>query len=63
MNITARRVSLIATALAATVATVGVIAQTAITVPPGRNKFAFPADWAKQVMYATVDRPDTLQYR
>ena len=32
-------------------------------VPPGPNKVAFPADWAKGTMYATVDRPDTKQYR
>lgn len=38
------------------------VSQTA-TVPPGPNKLAFPAGWDKQVMYATVDRPDTKQYR
>ena len=32
-------------------------------VPPGPNKVAFPADWAKGTLYATVDRPDTKQYR
>ena len=32
-------------------------------VPPGPNKVAFPQDWAKTKMYATVDRPDTKQYR
>lgn len=32
-------------------------------VPAGPNKLAFPADWDKGVMYATVDRPDTKQYR
>ena len=32
-------------------------------VAPGPNKIAFPADWAKGTMYATVDRPDTKQYR
>ena len=30
---------------------------------PGPNKVAFPADWAKGTLYATVDRPDTKQYR
>lgn len=57
-----RRLTLIAGAIAAAT-TAAVIAQTAITVPPGPNKLAYPADWAKQVMYATIDRPDTLQYR
>jgi len=33
------------------------------SVPSGPNKLAFPADWDKGVMYATVDRPDTKQYR
>lgn len=32
-------------------------------VPPGPNKLKFPADWNRGVMYATVDRPDTKQYR
>jgi plastocyanin len=32
-------------------------------VPPGPNKVAFPENWSKGVMYATVDRPDTKQYR
>jgi plastocyanin len=32
-------------------------------VAPGPNKVAFPENWAKGVMYATVDRPDTKQYR
>ncbi|MBC7940060.1 MAG: cytochrome P460 family protein [Chitinophagaceae bacterium] len=41
-----------------------VVAQTAPPlVPPGPNKLQFPADWATQMMYATVDRPDTKQYR
>lgn len=33
------------------------------TVPGGPNKVAFPENWSKGVMYATVDRPDTKQYR
>jgi plastocyanin len=33
------------------------------TVPPGPNKLVFPEGWDKGVMYATVDRPDTKQYR
>jgi plastocyanin len=32
-------------------------------VPAGSNKVAFPENWSKGVMYATVDRPDTKQYR
>jgi plastocyanin len=32
-------------------------------VAPGPNKVAFPDNWSKGVMYATVDRPDTKQYR
>jgi plastocyanin len=32
-------------------------------VPPGPNKLKFPESWDKGVMYATVDRPDTKQYR
>ncbi len=32
-------------------------------VPSGPNKVGFPQDWAKTKMYATVDRPDTKQYR
>lgn len=33
------------------------------TVAPGPNKVAFPENWSKGVMYGTVDRPDTKQYR
>jgi plastocyanin len=32
-------------------------------VAPGSNKVAFPENWSKWSMYATVDRPDTKQYR
>jgi plastocyanin len=32
-------------------------------VPAGPNKLKFPEGWDKGVMYATVDRPDTKQYR
>ena len=32
-------------------------------VNPGPNKVAFPENWSKWTMYATVDRPDTKQYR
>jgi len=38
-----------------------VVAQT--LVPSGPNRVQFPGDWDKGVMYATVDRPDTKQYR
>ncbi len=34
-----------------------------VVVPPGPNKLAFPEGWDKGVMYATVDRYDTKQYR
>lgn len=37
--------------------------QAAPLVPPGPNKLAFPEGYDKGVMYATVDRPDTKQYR
>ena len=56
---TAVRAALAATAIAAV--TFGVVGQS--LVPAGPNKLAFPADWAKGVMYATVDRYDTKQYR
>jgi plastocyanin len=32
-------------------------------VAPGPNKVAFPENYAKGVMYATIDRPDAKQYR
>lgn len=38
-------------------------AQAPALVPPGPNKLKFPEGWDKGVMYATVDRPDTKQYR
>jgi plastocyanin len=38
------------------------VAQQAL-VPPGPNKLTFPQNWDKGVMYATVDRHDTKQYR
>lgn len=44
-------------------AAVAMVAGAATTVPSGPNKVAFPADWNKGVMYATVDRYDTKQYR
>lgn len=33
------------------------------TVPSGPNRLKFPEGWDKGVLYATVDRPDTKQYR
>jgi len=39
----------------------GVAAVAQALVAPGPNKVAFPADWAKGTLYATVDRPDTKQ--
>jgi plastocyanin len=53
-----RRAALVAGAGVAGVA----VGQQAL-VNPGPNKVAFPQDWAKGVLYATVDRPDTKQYR
>jgi plastocyanin len=42
---------------------IGVAVGQAALVNPGPNKVAFPDNWSKGVMYATVDRPDTKQYR
>ncbi len=50
-------IGLAAIALAAVAQTV------APTVAPGPNKLVFPDTWAQGVMYATVDRYDTKQYR
>jgi hypothetical protein len=50
-------------ALAVGIAALGVAVGQQALVAPGPNKVAFPQDWAKGVMYATVDRPDTKQYR
>jgi plastocyanin len=44
----------------------GVAAAVAVAqsvVPPGPNKVKFPEGWEKGVMYGTIDRPDTKQYR
>lgn len=40
-----------------------VVAVGQATVAPGPNRLAYPENWAQGVMYATVDRPDTKQYR
>jgi hypothetical protein len=55
----ARRLAL---AVAVGLACAASIAQQTL-VAPGPNKVAFPENWSKGVMYATVDRPDTKQYR
>ncbi len=41
----------------------GALAVSQVTVPSGPNKLQFPEGWEKLEMYATVDRPDTKQYR
>lgn len=50
-------------ALALVAAGIVAVAGAQNVVSPGPNRVAFPADWSKGVMYATVDRPDTKQYR
>jgi plastocyanin len=55
------RAALALGAIAAAAAAFTVASQT--SVPGGPNKLAFPHDWDKGVMYATVDRYDTKQYR
>lgn len=41
----------------------GALALGQALVPSGPNKLAFPEGWDQGVLYATVDRPDTKQYR
>jgi len=41
----------------------GAMAVAQSLVPPGPNKLQFPQNWSQGVLYATVDRPDTKQYR
>ncbi|MBN8509371.1 MAG: cytochrome P460 family protein [Burkholderiales bacterium] len=56
----------VAAAVTATLAVTLVPGGTAVgqaAVPSGPNVVAFPQDWAKGTLYATVDRPDTKQYR
>jgi plastocyanin len=57
-----RRVALVVGVGAGIGATCVAVGQQAL-VNPGPNKVAFPENWAKGTMYATVDRPDTKQYR
>ena len=49
--------------IVASVAGVAAVAVAQALVPPGPNKLKFPQNWDKGVMYATVDRYDTKQYR
>ena len=48
-----------------TVASIAAVAALAIIVPvrAGGDKVAFPADYAKGVLFTTVDRADNKQYR
>jgi plastocyanin len=48
---------------AAALALLGVAAAQQALVNPGPNKVAFPENWSKWTLYATVDRPDVKQYR
>lgn len=57
-----RHLVLIAAGVAA-VFGVAALATSQALVPPGANKLAFPEGWDKGVMYGTVDRYDTKQYR
>ena len=61
MRSKASRVMLCATAAAA--AGVAGVCLAQALVAPGPNKLKFPQNWDKGVMYATVDRYDTKQYR
>ena len=63
MNKLVKRLSWAASGVLALAGGVAAVAQAPALVAPGPNKVAFPADWAKGTMYATVDRPDTKQYR
>lgn len=56
-------VALGATAAAAALMAAMAGAQAPPLVPPGPNKLQFPHGWEQGVMYATVDRYDTKQYR
>ena len=60
---TTKAAALLAAAMVGGMAAVAVAQQQAPLVPPGPNKLKFPEGWDKQVMYATVDRVDTKQYR
>lgn len=60
MAIEARKVAGLATGLTA-LGAAAVFAQA--SVAPGPNKLKYPEGWSQGVLYATVDRPDTKQYR
>ena len=51
------------TVLAVAMAATAAAAISQVLVAPGPNKLAFPENWSKASLYATVDRPDTKQYR
>jgi plastocyanin len=63
LNQQIKRLSWAAAGVLALVGGMAAVAQALALVAPGPNKVAFPADWAKGTLYATVDRPDTKQYR
>ena len=63
MNQQIKRLSWADAGVLALVGGMAAVAQAPALVAPGPNKVAFPADWAKGTLYATVDRPDTKQYR
>jgi plastocyanin len=63
LNQQIKRLSWAAAGVLALVGGIAAVAQAPALVAPGPNKVAFPADWAKGTLYATVDRPDTKQYR
>ena len=63
MNKLVKRLSWAASGVLALAGGVAAVAQAPALVAPGPNKVAFPADRAKGTLYATVDRPDTKQYR
>lgn len=58
-----RRHPLAVAAVAGSAVAVAALAIAQATVPSGPNKLAYPEGWDKGVMYATVDRYDTKQYR
>ncbi len=62
MDISNKRIGLAALAMVAGLAASAVVIGQAV-VPAGPNKLEFAPDWDKGVLYATVDRPDTKQYR
>ncbi len=55
--------TLVGAASAATAAGAAALALAQATVPAGPNRLKFPQGWDQGVLYATVDRPDTKQYR